>query len=843
MKLVRTLCLSSVGVVASCGGEGDLDVGDGSLPRRPVELVVDEHGISHVYASSDADAMYGGGYAMARDRLFQMELTRLRVNGRFAEVFGREREKDDRLARALDFRRLGERDVARMRRERPGDAALLDAWAAGINRRIDEVRSGAAPRPYGLGDGPEELSYVPEPWTAADGASVGKFLGFGLSNTLDSEVLASAVMGISPEFAEIYPLQLPAFDAFAMKHEQTSTKRAPASPPASARELPRGGATSLDRPLRFFFEHAESNNWAVAAQHTDTGSPWLAGDPHQALTSPTRLYPLHLSSAAGGGAFDVIGFAFVGTPGVQLGHNAHVGWTATTAFADAMDLWGVDTDDDDTHVLLPGGTAPIVERRETLQIRKPGARFGDNEPREIVLRDVPGYGVLLPDDGLPVPKSLLTGADEILFSWTGFRATLEGSAYLAMDRATSVDAWERAVDLIEVGGQNFIGADRRDISYHVHMAVPDRGDPSARPMPWRVLPLTSPEQLWTRGDLPAERLPQERNPPRGYLGTANADPFGFTADGDVENDPFYYGAFFANGSRAARIEQALPALLARGEKVTRSDVEALHRDVHSVFADALVPKVLAAWQLAESDPALQKYRTPEVGRLVDALAAWDHEMSPGSGQALAFTGVSWFAAKRAALTKLAPLLFEGIAEKSPPFFIGMLRNLVDGRFARWQELAPDGVPALLLGAVDDTSRWLSASYGTDDVAKLRLDQALAAEFPSTFGHRLTVGRVPIGGGVDTLDVSPAPFFDAKGDDFVGKRELTVTERSLYRMVVGFDADGTPRATVDFARGTSEDPDSRHFDDRQPDWASVRHAPLWFRREEVEKVAESRVTLR
>lgn len=837
------LALSVAFVAASCGGEGDLTVGTTTFPSGPIELRVDTLGVPHVYASTDLDAFYGAGYAMARDRLFQMEMNRLRVDGRFSEIFGSVREKDDRLAHAMNFRALGANDVARMRRERPADARLLDAWAAGINRRIEEVRTGAAPRPYGLGNGPEELDYVPEPWVAEDGASIGKFLGFGLSNTLDSEVLATAVLGISREFAEIYPLQLPAFDAFAMRRETPTTKKAKASPPPSiARDAVRATSAVVDRPLRFLLEHAESNNWAVGREKTDTGMPLLAGDPHQALTSPTRLYPLHMSSVGGGGTLDVIGFAFVGTPGVQLGHNAHVGWTATTAFADAMDLWGVDTNDDETRVLVPGGDAAIVERKITIKVRRPGQPFGVNDDKQIVVRDVPGYGVLLPDDALPLPKSLLTGSDEILFSWTGFRPTLEGLAYLDMDRAKNVDAWEKAVDVIEVGGQNFIAADRSDISYHVHMSVPDRGDPSARPMPWRLLPLESADQLWTRGDLPADKLPHERNPARGFLGTANADPFGFTADGNVENDPYYYGAFFANGSRAYRIDEALKALLATGKKVTRADMEAMHADVHSVMADSLVPKIEAAMQQALTDPSLGKYRRPELIALVDALSKWDRRMDGASGTALFFLGVQWFGAKRVALPKLADLLFEGIAEKSPPFFIGALRNVVEGRFARWKELAPDGVPALLLAAVDEASQWLQQTYGTQDLSKLALKDALAAEFPSPFGHRLTLGRYPIGGSTDTINVAPAPFFDKKGDTFVGKKEFTVTEMSLYRMVIGFDPDGTPRATVDFAQGSSEEPGSRHYDDRQKEWLDVAHVPLHFKRDDVERATESRVVL-
>ena len=66
----------------------------------------------------------------------------------------------------------------------------------------------------------------------------------------------------------------------------------------------------------------------------------VCGDPHQPLGSKP-LFAQHLNTADKGGALDVVGFGFTGTPGIQLGHNSRVAWTATTNFADVMDMWAV----------------------------------------------------------------------------------------------------------------------------------------------------------------------------------------------------------------------------------------------------------------------------------------------------------------------------------------------------------------------------------------------------------------------------------------------------------------------------------------------------------------------
>lgn len=809
-------------------------------PESSVELVTDGLGITHVYAKSDADAFFGAGYAMARDRLFQMELGRRRAMGTTAEVFGAGGLKDDIGARAFGFARLGEADAELQRQERPDDAKLIDAWAAGVNLRIAEVRRGDAPRPYGLRGA--ELDFVPEPWTAGHAFAVAKVLAFGLSNTLDPEILASALYRLAPDAVAHLPILKPAYDTYILGDGAPTSPPAPAPPAPQARRFgppsafPRSGEAAWEyRPIMPWLG---SNNWAVSGPLSTNGRPLLAGDPHQGLTSPTRLWPVHMSSVEGGGSFDVIGFAFVGTPAVQLGHNARIGWTATTNFADVMDLWDVTLDADFKSVSL-GGQARLVERRdETIRVRVDGAPFGENEDVVQELLTVPGFGIILPDELLPVPRALLADG-RILFNWTGFEPSNESTAYLDLDRATDLDGFERAADELEVGAVNLVGADAAGIVYRVRALVPDRGDPSSHPMPTRILPADDAESLWTRGFLPVEKLPALRDPARGFLSTANNDPFGFTADGDVGNDPFYYGSYYAEGSRAHRVDQELTRLTEGGAQVSRADMETLQRDVRSPMADTVLPVLAGAFNSIGTDPALAQYAgRADLTALAARLAAWDRRASVDQAEPVIFLGLAWFAASRAFRESLNPALFDAVASQSPPFLLGLLRNLITGRIPDAAYFAPDGVHALLLGALDDTAAWLVDRYGSTDAAP-RLGVIQAAEFPSTFGGDLVVPLEPIGGGADTVNVAPAAFLEA-GEP----REKLVTRlMALYRMVVGFGEDGTPEATVDFARGAREDPESPYFADQQSTWAAAEHVPLPFRRADVEAAATERATIR
>lgn len=843
LRLAPRTCLLALGLASILVGCTDPDATQEPAgppsPAADVELVVDDLGITHVYARSDADAFFGAGYAMARDRLFHMELMRRRALGTRAELIGADVLSDDITARAMNFSALGKADEARVRAEYPDEAALLDAWIGGVNRHIAEVRSGEAPRPYGMRE--SELDFVPEPWAPHEGYAIGKLLAFGLSNNLDRDILATALTRLAPETLQRLPVLMPAHDVFPGNPASgggASPKPAPGpfGPPLP----PRADPSAFPKEYRPVMPETASNNWALSGAHTTTGKPIVCGDPHQALTSPSRFWTFHMNSTAGGGTLDVVGFAFVGTPTVQLGHNAHVAWTATTSFPDVMDMWDVKPDAAFETVSLGGKTVPLVKRDEVFRVKEPGAKAGTfADEVTIEIAEAPGYGVILPDEMLPIPRALLADG-RLLFNWTGFQPSTESAAYVGINRAKDIDAFEAAAAKLEVGAVNFIAADANEIDYYVQARIPDRGDPKARPMPWRAI--TDPEDpasYWTRGDLPASQIPKRRDPPEGFLFTANTDPFGFTQDGVVENDPYYFGAFYANGFRGYRIQQVIEGLVAAGTKVDHAAMEEMQRDVYSPFADTVLPLLEEALANVETDPALAAYKgRADLVALGTRLSAWNREMRRDLGEPVLFNALVAFASRRAFEEPMTAALFGAIHEASPPFFLGMLHNVLANRFADASYFAPEGTRVLLLAALDETAAWIVTRFGSLD-ATFTLADVHGALFKSDLpGSAWDVAPMVVDGSSDTINVSPAQFFaDGKpAESFVS------TEMSLYRMVVGFGDDGTPEATVNFARGTSADPDSPHFDDQDEAWGNVSYTGLPFRRADVEAREESRATL-
>ncbi len=794
-----------------------------------MELVTDTLGITHVFGKTDADVMFGQGYAMARDRLFDMELNRRRALGTQAEVLGESALTADISSRTMNFAALAELDHALLKSEQPEDLALLDAWVSGVNQRIAEVARGEAFVPFGLRT--TELGFVPEPWTVVHTLAIGKTLAFGLSSSLDYEILATAIRRIAPGAAEAVSLVQPAFDTAILDSEE-ALPPPPPNGPLGPSFGGLGAPKELAEPFYYrpIWEKLGSNNWAIDAAHSTNGRPLLAGDPHQPLTSPSRLWATHISSAEGGGSLDVIGFSFVGTPAVQLGHNAHIGWTATTNYADVMDIWDLGTTGIGTSVSLGGTEQEVVTRSEVIQVKGADAVTID-------IRDVPGFGVILPDEVLPVPRAALADG-AILFNWIGFGATHEASAYLALDRAKNIDEMEQAVDMIDVGAVNFVAADSKEIAYRAHTNVPDRGDPSARPMPWHIVSADDAGSFWTGKFLPADKLPKLRQPTSGFISSANNDPFGFTKDGSPENDPFYYGGVYAMGFRAFRIHELIREKLAIG-KMDRSDLEEIQKDTRQPMVDTLVPRLMSALAKVGKDAAFAEFEgRADLVDLGERLASWDGFAQKESHEQVVFFALQWFAARRVFEDKFTSLLFYGIAEESSPYFIGQLRNVLEGRFAGSEVLLPDGAEILLLRALSDTSQWLTARFGSL-AAPFVWSDIHAAELRSVYGDGLKVPLIAKAGAVDTINVSDCGFFSGSGE--INEKMLT-HDGSVYRMAIEFDESGRPRSTINFSNGVNGEPGNKHFSDQNERWAKEEYVPLPFAREEVLSAAESTVVL-
>src|SRR5688572_8384336 len=110
--------------------------------NSPVEILRDRAGVPHVFASSTADVYFGLGYAVAQDRLWQMDRLRRRALGRQAEILGGDHVRSDLIHLTVGIDVLAERDAARLS---GSTRDIVGAYVAGINHYIADHQSDLPP--------------------------------------------------------------------------------------------------------------------------------------------------------------------------------------------------------------------------------------------------------------------------------------------------------------------------------------------------------------------------------------------------------------------------------------------------------------------------------------------------------------------------------------------------------------------------------------------------------------------------------------------------------------------------------------------------------------------------
>lgn len=246
----------------------------------------DGQGVPHIEARSLDDVFFAQGYAVAQDRLFQMEMGRRLAAGELAEVVGARAVESDLEARRLRMRRLASMHAASLP---PADRAPVAAYARGVNHFIDTHRD-RLPVEFAM------LRMDPAPWTVTDSMLVGLWMYRSMTDSYKDEIAKRNVLASGADAAMIQRLF-----------------------PSRT-----GGEPLLG-----------SNAWAVSGRLTKSGKPILANDPHLGFSMPSIWYQVHLKAPG----LDVAGGALPGLPGVAIGHNQHIAWGITNLGFDVQDLY------------------------------------------------------------------------------------------------------------------------------------------------------------------------------------------------------------------------------------------------------------------------------------------------------------------------------------------------------------------------------------------------------------------------------------------------------------------------------------------------------------------------
>jgi penicillin amidase len=506
--------------------------------RDRVTIFRDEWGVPHIEAASDYDLFFGYGYAIAQDRLFQLDYQRRLGSGRLAEIIGPDALEQDRLSRVVGLRRIAEAELQRLPDE---TRELLTSFAAGVNALVAE--SDVLPVEFGL------LDYRPEPWCVLDCLVIEGAFRWYLTGRMP--ILAIPEL-VKRELAgtELYQAVL--------EIERPDDDESIIEPGVFRRE---SGGHELGATASGPDQGQGSNNWVVSGARSRSGLPALATDPHIAFGSVSCWYEVRLR----GGSFDVAGAGYVGMPGVIFGRNRDCAWGITNNLCSQRDLYAERADPERPGFFLYDGRwEPATSVHEVIGVRS-------SEPVAITVtstRNGPIVDDLLPRPAVGRPVSL---------RWLGSEYCEWISALLRLNRVTSQKDVGSAIRDWLVPTFNLLVADRHGhIGYHATGGIPLRRIPERGYRPgW------DPQHQWD-GLIPPDSMPKWVDPDRGWLASANNR----TAGGDY---PFHLAGVWDQPYRATRIRQ----LLESSEDVTVEDLARFQQDTLSLRAAECLPGILA----------------------------------------------------------------------------------------------------------------------------------------------------------------------------------------------------------------------------------------------------------
>ncbi|HEX5271385.1 MAG TPA: penicillin acylase family protein [Gemmataceae bacterium] len=752
--------------------------------RRAVRIERDRWGVPSIYAEDDEDLFFGFGYAMAQDRLFQLDYLRRRGSGRLAEVLGAEGTDLDLLARVVGFKSVFELDLLartvglrriaeRQWAAQSGEARrLVTAFSAGVNALIDETRD-RPPIEFDL------LDYRPEAWSPIDCLTVAVEFAWYLTGRFPVIVipeLAKRALGDGPLYRAL--LEGEADDESILPPGSYPRVRRPVEPVGRSVSDPQGAEGS--------------NNWVIAGRRSASGRPLVASDPHVPFDAVSWWYEVHLC----GGSFHVAGMAYAGVPAVMFGRTEGVAWGCTNNICSQRDLYRERADPAQPGCFLYDGRwEPWRERAEVIDIK------GGDPARKTIRYSRNGPVV---DEVLPPPAR---GTGPVSLRWLGDSAASWLPALLAMDRARSAEEFREALRSWEVPTFCVVYADADGhVGYQATGRVPVR---AAWERGYR--PGWDPAHRW-QGVIPFDGMPRLADPPRGWVATANnrvaADDF-----------PYPLSGTWSDGHRARRVRQMIEER--EGAGMARADCAAMHQDAMSPRAARAVPALLA-------EPALTTSPSAEVREAMRHLAAWDFRMEPDRVGAAIFDVFFSLWTKAVVRERFdgetAALLAGGAG--------GLAARLLEGDPPGWfragrresaiNETMHEAIGYLAKRLGPDVAGW---TWGRLHTMPLR--HVLSGR--GDLGPLLDQGGLPVKGDMTTVcNTGLGAAFEARAG-------------ANYRLIADF---GDPLPTLWAVDASSESghPGSPHYRDQLEGWARGEYHALPLDREAAGKGAVARLVL-
>ena len=761
--------------------------------QESVEILRDQWGINHIYANNQKDLFFAQGYAAAKDRLFQFEIWRRQATGTVAEILGPDELARDIGTRLFQFR--GDLNTE-LNHYHPEGKDIIESYVAGVNSYIKEILKTPEdlPLPFKM------LAIQPKLWTPEVVISrhqgllgnIGQELQIGRAVSLLGPKKVKELLWFHPQEPNInldkkIDSKLLFEDILAPYFAFRKTVRF--KPEHLKKDYQKNGAMAvLGRYNDLSRDSLDlgSNNWVVSGFKTKDGNTYMANDPHRTIAIPSLRYMAHLVAPG----WNVIGGGEPEIPGISIGHNNFGSWGLTVFRTDGEDLYQYE-----------------LNPKNPLQYKYQGAWMDFKIIKELIsVKGVPSKEVSLyySHHG---PVTYLNEEKHIAYAVRCAWLEPGGSPYLAslrMDQAKTWEEFQEACTYSNIPGENMIWADAQgNIGWQAVGIAPVRNNYSG------LVPVPGNGTYEWEGYLPIIQKPNELNPEKGFIATANQNVTpneydNWNAIGYSWSDPY----------RGDRVNE----VLARNDQLNREDMKNLQVDVTSLPAKILIPF------LEEID--FEEFVTEQKNRLLN----WNFLLESSSIEAAIY--VEWEnEIKRMAHKQFVP-------EIAKPYITTLqLKRVIDwienpketyfGSISRRDTFLKvtfeEGVSNLKKRLGPDTQGWL---YGQTKFKHSFMEHALGAIGTDIVSSELNLGPLPRGGNAYTPGSTGGNDRQSSGASF--------------RMIVNtgdWDA-----AIGTNAPGQSGNPKSPFYDNLFKDWAKDQYFPVYYSKEKIKSVTYKRTLL-
>lgn len=533
-----------------------------------ISIYRDEYGIPHIKAKNSYDAFFGQGFATAQDRMWHMEYDRKRAYGKLSELVGVSGLDNDEFMGSLNIISNVKDDFDQLDKSAK---EMYVAYSDGVNAYLNSKDT--LPIEFDL------TNLTIDSWQPWDCLAVFKVRHI-MMGVFEGKIWRSSLL---KEF------QIDKLVNLFRGYEKNNLVIVPPQKLFDSEEL--DATEYFAKALEYIDDLSEidigSNSWVIGGEHTLSGKPMIAGDPHRGLDTPSVYYQNHISCDE----FDVIGLSFPGCPGFpHFGHNKNVAWCVTHAGSDYQDLYieKIRNIDGIMQYQYEGQWAPLIQDVYNVSIL-------NGKTVEICsYKTRNGYILSFNDDNTKAISFRYSATYEFNTGFNVIRQMIDSQNSDQMEN--NMNDW---VDPCN----NFIFADTNgDYGYINRGKVPLRDQLNA----WVPVPGWDKKYDWN-GYVPFDELPRIRNPRNGFIVTANNKI-------PDEDYPFYLSLDSAPEYRARRITNRIKSHLKKG-KFDSTSMLAIHSEIISIPAQILTKEIKKI-----------NFENPSYGELQKYLIDWDGSM-------------------------------------------------------------------------------------------------------------------------------------------------------------------------------------------------------------------------